>query len=230
MGIGVDGLSNVYVCGSFMWWADFDPTENEDIRETEGTNGFISKFDINGNRLWTKIIITGPMDIPYDIASSVNGELYVTGVFISGFDINGFIRKYNSNGVQQWVRYIGSSGHDWTQGVINDNLGYVYVIGYFMETVDFDTGAGYKTYTSAGLRDIFVCKFSPSGFFEWARVFGGEGNEHGFGITVDIDDNIYGTGRFTGTVDFNPNMGNDYHTAVDNQDAYLLKLPPHGNW
>jgi hypothetical protein len=38
------------------------------------------------------------------------------------------------------------------------------------------------------------------------------------------------TGNFYGTVDFDPGWGIDNHTSNGDDDVFLSKFPPDGNW
>ena len=53
---------------------------------------------------------------------------------------------------------------------------------------------------------------------------------HGFahGVCVDSMDNVYVTGFFKGTVDFDPGSGVDSHIASGNEDSFVVKLDPDG--
>ena len=48
---------------------------------------------------------------------------------------------------------------------------------------------------------------AATGDFVWARAMGGTGQDFGHGIAVDSAGNVYTTGYFPGTVDFDPGPG-----------------------
>jgi hypothetical protein len=56
--------------------------------------------------------------------------------------------------------------------------------------------------------DIFISKLNPDGGFPWAKNLGGD-YDYGISITTDSSSNIYTTGDFRGTVDFDPGPGRD---------------------
>ena len=88
-----------------------------------------------------------------------------------------------------------------------DASGNVYTTGYFQGTVDFDPGAGTFNLTSAGLQDIFISKLDAAGNFVWAKQLGGTLNDVGYSIALDTSGNVYTTGFFRDTVDFDPGAG-----------------------
>ena len=73
----------------------------------------------------------------------------------------------NGRGAARSERFGGTSD-DIAYGVALDGSGNVVIVGQFQNTVDFGGGA----LTSAGDRDIFVAKYSPSGAYLWARRYG----------------------------------------------------------
>ena len=112
-----------------------------------------------------------------------------------------------------------------------DGSGEVYVTGNFHDAVDFDPGVGADEHVSTGVDDVFLSKFDLEGKFQWARTWGGISFDDGYGVVGDNFGNVYVTGGFRYTVDFDPGPGVDEHTAVNgSHDAFLIKFPPDGNW
>jgi len=65
--------------------------------------------------------------------------------------------------------------------------------------------------------------------FAWAKGIGGPGLDGGGGVAADSNGNVYITGSFSGTVDFDPGPGTYYLTATDD-DIFILKLNSLGNF
>ena len=100
-----------------------------------------------------------------------------------------------------------------------------------MGTVDFDPGAGTTTLTSAaGSADVFVSKLDSSGNFVWAKSFGGTSEDLGYSIAVDSSGNIYTTGYFYSTADFDPGAGTSNRTSAGLVDVFVSKLDSSGNF
>jgi len=87
-------------------------------------------------------------------------------------------------------------------GIAVDSAGNVYITGFFRATVDFDPGRQTFELTSNGDMDAFLCKFDPDGRFGWAVTWGGYGRDQTSDIDIDDSGNIYVTGWFMNTVDF----------------------------
>ena len=81
--------------------------------------------------------------------------------------------------------------------------------------------------------DIFVSKLDSSGNYVWAKNFGAFAGMFSFNrgeaVAVDSSDNVYITGEFTGTVDFDPGPGTANLTASNNNKTFVLKLDSSGN-
>src|SRR5690348_8520371 len=129
-----------------------------------------------------------------------------------------------------WAKGIGGTGNDYGTSITSDIYGNTYTTGIFEGTADFDPGPGVYSLTSVGLQDIFICKTDAMGNFVWAKAIGGVNNDVGYSISLDHFGNLYTTGYFSGTVDFNPNSGTFNLTAVGNKDCFICKLDTSGNF
>src|SRR5690606_28763621 len=99
-------------------------------------------------------------------------------------------------------------------------------------TVDFDPGIGVFNLTSNGSSDVFIQKLDVSGNFLWAKSFGGgpSSSAAAFSITIDNNGNIYTTGRFWATVDFDPGVGVYNLTSNGRHDIFIQKLDVNGDF
>ena len=247
--IGVDGSGNTYVSGLFLGTVDFDPGTGVDNHTSNGdADLFLSKFDSSGNFVWTKTWGGSDWDFGYGVAVDGSGNAYVSGLFIDTVDLdpgpgvdnhtsNGsedvFLSKFDSSGNFQWAKTWGGVSDDSGCSITVDGSGNAYVPGYFYDTVDFDPGPGVDNHASNGDSDIFLSKFDSSGNFQWAKTWGGEWDDSGYGVAVDGTGNAYVTGQFSGYVDFNPDIGVDFHIYTGLYGAYdifLSKFDSSGNF
>ncbi len=129
-----------------------------------------------------------------------------------------------------WARTWGGSGNDYSQGVATDGSGNFYVSGRFAGIVNFDPGDGIDSHTANGSFDVFLSKFDSSGDFVWARTWGGLFSDIGYGVAADGSGNVYVTGVFNGTVDFDPDDGVDPHTTNGGEDVFLSKFNSSGDF
>lgn len=101
--------------------------------------------------------------------------------------------------------------------------GSYFVTGTLTGTVDFDPSPNVSTRTSTGLMDVFIAKYDSAGNLIWVTDFGGTLNDAPNSIAVFASD-VYVTGLFRGTVDFDPGVGNTSRTASGDADVFLVKF------
>jgi len=130
-----------------------------------------------------------------------------------------------------WAKANGGPGNDYifSSAIDPSGSGEVYNAGYFEGTVDFDPGPDELNLTSNGLFDMFLTKMDASGNLIWARAFGGEEYDYGICIAPDESGNVFVTGAFIGTVDFDPGAGTNELTSVGLIDIVVLSFDVDGN-
>lgn len=247
--IATDASGNVFTTGYFTGTVDFNPGAGttELTSNGGGYDVFVQKMDASGNFLWAKSFggTGSAQDYGYGIATDASGNVYTTG-FFSGFaDFNPgselyqlssagstdiFVQKLDALGNFVWAKSFGGASSDWGFSISVDATGNVYSTGFFQGTVDFLTGPGTANLTSVGETDIFVLKVDASGTFVWAKKFGGASSEYAYGSTTDALGNVYTTGFFQGTVDFDPGSGTENLTAVGFRDIFVQKMDASGNF
>jgi hypothetical protein len=111
-----------------------------------------------------------------------------------------------------------------------DGAGNVYTTGGFTGTVNFNPNGGKAQTLSGG--GIFVSKLDASGNFVAAASMAGsaDGSGQGMarGIMLDGAGNVYTTGFFTGTADFDPSGGTYNLTSNGGNDVFVSKLTQTG--
>jgi hypothetical protein len=243
--IVTDTNNNIYTTGFFSYTADFDPGAGIfNLGSAGGPDVFISKLDSNGNFVWAKGMGGTDADYGYDVAIDANGNVYTTGFFSGTADFDPspntfnltsagywdiFISKLDNNGNFIWAKRVGGNWLDEGRGIATDTGGNVYVTGSFESSVDFDPGPG-----TFNLDDgAFVLKLDNNGNFVWAKnlaIAGNAGYGYGYDITLDLDANVYTTGYFANTADFDPGTGIFNMTSVGSNDIYISKLDSNGNF
>ena len=242
----VDGMGNLYTTGYFQGTVDFDPgAGTSSLTSAGGNDMFVSKLDSAGNFVWAVRFGSSGGEIAYGIAVDGSGNVYTTGYFSGTVDFDPgagtsnltsvgggndvFISKLNSSGGFVWAKSFGQLTNDIGSGVAVDGSGNVYATGYFQNTVDFDPGAGTSNLTSAGSTDVYVSKFDSLGGFTWVKSFGGTGNDSVYEIALDGSGNVYTTGYFASTADFDPGAGvANLGPAGGGADVYVSKLDASG--
>ncbi|MBS4065693.1 MAG: SBBP repeat-containing protein, partial [Chitinophagaceae bacterium] len=131
----------------------------------------------------------------------------------------------------QWAQGIGGISNDQGRAIAVDASGNVYTAGYFIGNVDFDPGPGQSNLTSyANSPDIFILKLNASGSFAWVKRIGGLSADLVNSMVIDPSGNIYTTGTFQGTVDFDPGPGSLSLISAGMSDIFVTKLDASGNF
>jgi hypothetical protein len=66
--------------------------------------------------------------------------------------------------------------------------------------------------------------------FGWAKKMGGASYDRGQSLVVDQNGNVYSTGNFSTTVDFDPGAGTYNLTSAGHADTFIGKLDANGNF
>lgn len=254
--IRVDKDNNVYLASDLRLPTDFDPGLGVyTLSPTGAVDAFVAKYDPNGKLIWAKQF-GGPGDtVPHSdvLAIDKDNNVIVCGNFNNTVDfdpgpavynitstahIQAFIVKLNSTGDFIWAKQFGNSPVVYSGTSIADVKcdlkGNIYTTGDFTGNCDFDPGLGNYPLQSQGMRDGYAAKLDSDGNFIWAKSFGNTSKDyHQFtdtrGLDIDANLNVYVTGDFMGTFDFDPGP-NTYIISSKNYDWYLLKLNPKGDF
>jgi gliding motility-associated-like protein len=238
-GISVDAFDNMYVTGGYRNIADFDPGPAVFNQVALGLDDtFILKLDAAGNFVWVKSVGGFNLDWAYKAIADVSGNVYITGFYTVTADFDPgpavynlttsgadgiFVLKLNIVGNFVWAKTMGGViNNNWGMDLALDATGNIYTTGFFIGPGDFDPGPGVFILNS-DIVDIFISKLDNNGNFVWAKSMGAGDQDQGLSIAVDAFKNIYTTGHFGFTVDFDPEASTYFLTA-DVSDPYVQKL------
>ena len=248
----VDASGNVYVVGTFQGVVDFNPGTGVSNLTSQGdSDGFVLKLDASGNFVWAKQIGGQFYDIVKAIDVDASSNVYITGRFTDAVDLDpgtgvfnalstsnlsdAFITKLNSSGNFVWAKVLQGSSEENPNAIKVDASGNVYTVGWFSLNIDLDPGAAVDNHTisATSMYDAFISKLDASGNFVWGKAISGNDAINASDFDVDNSGNVYITGDFSGTADFNPGTGTSNLTSVGNNgssDIYILKLNSSGNY
>jgi hypothetical protein len=242
----VDASGNVVLLGYFSGTVDFDPSPTNTVNLVSPgifLDAFIAKYNNNGEYLFAKRLGGNGNDVAYSLQLDAGGNIYAGGTFqgtadfdpgpgtsnlfsAGGTDV--FLAKYDDNGNYLWAKGFGGSGDERCNALALDGAGNEYMSGYFSGTADFDPGPATMNLVSAGNYDVFLLKCDNDGNFDWARGFGGTGNDIGMTLQSNAD-GIYLAGTFEGTVDFDPGPSTSNNTAAGQTDLFISRFDHSGN-
>lgn len=243
-GLTVSAGGVVHVGGNFAGTADLDPGAGTTTAITTGNiDVYLVELDSSGDFNWGIDFGSSGLDGCAALAEDANGSIYMTGYFVNTCDFDptasttslsatgndAFVTKYNSNGNLTWASKLGGGGTDGAADMLVDAGGKVYTCGYFDGTCDFDPGNGTVNFTAGtGISDGFVSCLNANGSYSWAAQLGGPSVDVAQSICIDASGNIYTTGRFSGTADFDPSGTTSSLTSAGVEDVFVSKLSASG--
>lgn len=236
--------TNISTPGSFK--------ENHTMGGFSNSDGFIVKFNLNGERIWGTYFGGENSDNIYKLAIDPHGNFAVAG---STYSINGigtpgtfkenkqqpvnpntqgegFIAKFDNSGNQIWGSYyflcaIWGLDIDSNSNIYFSGNGYNFTNfatpGTHQPTFLYNTDSGVYNYES------FIIKFDPNGQRIWGTFYG-YGNENNHCLKIDHNDDVYISGytksklKISTPNSHQPNLNETAH----NSDAYLAKFSPTG--
>jgi len=218
--VAVDGSDNVFVAGtSFGTWGT-------PINAFGGgfADGFLAKYDTNGNRLWNTFVGGTSGDYAYAVAVDAAGSPYLTGLSGAtwGTPINpytaqndAYLAKFDDSGARQWSTFVGGAGQQQGQDLAVSPGGNIVVTG---KTSSSFSAVNAREYS--GGDDTFVAAYSSSGAVLWNTYLGGAGSDQGYGLAVDSAGDYVVVGCSSAS------WGAPQNAHAGNNDAFAAKLDP----
>jgi len=222
-GIAVDGNGNAYITGYSN--ASWGGTPLHDHSGGGKADIVVLKLNATGALLWNTFYGSGTYDdYGYGIAVDGSGNTYVTGTSKDtwGSPVHPFsgsgqgditVLKLNTSGALQWHTFHGSTSIDYGYGIAVDGNGNIYVTGYSLATW------GSPLHAYSGGHDITALKLNNSGKIQGNTFYGATSLvDHGYGIAVDGNENVYVTGYSQAT------WGTPLHAYSGDHDIVVLKI------
>lgn len=243
--ITIDAAGNVLVIGGFIGTVDFDPSGGVFNLAAPAAfyNVYVLKLTAAGNFSWARRIGgSGDQSSAMKVGTDATNNVYFAGLFQGTADFDPgstaynltsaglndfFVCKLSSAGNFSWAKRMGGINDDRLNGMDIDSYGNVYTCGYFEGTVDFDPNAAVVTRTSS-VTDIFIHKMNTSGNYAWVWTMGNSALTNDYNaaddLVLDGSNNLYTTGGFNNTVDFNDGAGTSNLTSAGATGIFIHKI------
>ncbi|HVZ38921.1 MAG TPA: hypothetical protein VHI13_06570 [Candidatus Kapabacteria bacterium] len=115
--------------------------------------------------------------------------------FSNGTHVGFFLARYSSFGILQWASQGNGTGNFTSAVIAVDRAGNSYAAGTFSGTVGFNG----TQLVSQGGSDIFIARYDSYGIQQWAKRYGGTGDESVAAIAVDSAGGVVIAGSFSGS-------------------------------
>lgn len=230
--LAVDADNNCFIVGGFNGEVDFGAvhlvTTNHELLQ----DGFITKYDANGNVIWAKKLGGRADDVASSVATDEAGNICVAGQFredavfgslavsakIKNLEFSdSFLARYDQDGEAIWVRQAsGSTGYHYkVKRVTTDTRGVIYALGQFEGTIHLGSHK-----VEANINNMFLSAYNANGDALGVVRAGGVGMD----VVTDINDNVYLVGQTLGdNVDFGGAMQLKNSSRYGN-DTFISKL------
>ncbi|HPO63722.1 MAG TPA: SBBP repeat-containing protein [Candidatus Kapabacteria bacterium] len=240
LSISTDSSNNIFLAGQTNSYMNI-ASEYSFQEEFGGfSDGFLAKFNSNGNRIWSTYYGGELDDACYSvkvdnlnnilIAGYTNSEIGIasTDAFqneFAGFD-DGFVAKFNNNGGRLWGTYYGGNDYDVIYSVCNNINDEVLISGFTLSQNNISTpsvhqenlaGYGYNT-------DGFIAKLDSAGERIWGTYYGGEQDEYVYSATNDVYNYFTIVGNTQSTDGISFNYSNQPELSNSSFDGFVAKF------
>jgi len=225
--ITTDTSGAIYVVGNSYTGSSFNGLLKVDGQLGNGsTDIFISKFNSDGSRVFTKLIGTNESDSAYGVSVSKSGDIYIVGsTMYNNYDGQKslsipdiLLLKLSQDGTKVWSRLIGTTSTDIPVAVSVGSDGSVYVLGKTTGDLVGQKNADLNKY---GTYDVFLTKVLPTGVISWSSLVGGSRSDYPTSIALGSDGSIYVTG-YLEYYDF------DGKVSDGSEDGFFIKYNQDG--
>jgi len=220
-GVAVDPHGDIYVVGrtsstDFPIQGGFDST-------LDGMWGdaFVAKLQGDGSGVvWSSYLggsegasahdVAWGDEAVYVVGLTSSSDFPVTGGFDGTYGGEGdaFVTKVRADGTSViWSSYVGGELNEWVGEVAVSEDGDAHLVG-FTESHDFPIFGGFDSTFEGDPHNVYLVKVNAGGSLVWSSYLGGSYDEHGRGITLGAQGNLYAAGD-TGSPDFPRTWGSD---------------------
>ena len=175
--IVADNDGYMYISGYFEGAVNFQhPSGTPEIYVSDNdTDGFVSKYDSDGNLLWTRIFTCSGYGGIYTMSLARGNELYLSGSFTGSADLDpgpdsivfdggarGYICavKLTTEGELKWAYYFPGNDFAGIRSVVLGAQNRVFIQGYLFDSLDCNPAEEEAILASYGGSDIFVIGLS----------------------------------------------------------------------
>ncbi|MEO9870881.1 DUF4493 domain-containing protein [Ekhidna sp.] len=181
------------------------------------SDGFVLKFDINGQIQWKKLIGNSFADAINSVAETSDGG-YILGGYTASSPFapaDVWIVKLDDNGNIQWQRSFGGSRFDIAVSVVQ-TLDGGYIFAGHSNSLDGDL------FVNLGGYDYWIVKLTDTGAIQWQKSYGGTSNDFAVVIRQTSDGGFYVGGS---------SLSRDGNVSIPIglYDFWILRLDPQGN-
>jgi len=246
----IDMGENLLITGSYVDSLNFSPGNDTALLTNTGIRqAFIARYDDQGSFLFVKQIKSTGFSQANFLAVHPDGTIGFTGTFQGRADLDPgpdsvmysvgtqytpmFCIKMDNNG--QYLKNViifPMSNPVAAPKVAFDTNGEIILAGTFFGNADFDPSLESYILNGSSKGNAFIARYLSDGSLIFALQFSSGINIAAEDLKIDKANNIYLSGIFSGTADFDPGPGVQNKTSSGtygtNQDIFMVKISPEG--
>ncbi len=194
----------------------FPATANAEQKNRAGFyDGFIAKFDDNGNLIWATYFGGEETDYTEGICLDNFNNIYIAGytwsrllpvtpgahqVFFAGGQNDAFIASFDKFGKRRWATYYGGSSEEHVYDIASNLKNEIAIVGRTRSGNLYISDFANRRNPSMN-DDAFIVRFNLDGSFKWGTYWGGDGDDVARAVIYDKLGNFIVTG-FTNSPNF----------------------------
>jgi hypothetical protein len=241
--IDFDSNGNFYIGGEFSS-PDIDIDPGTGITTLTNSNPssfsydpYVAKFNSSGVFQWGFNLPGNSSDYIKDLSVDNLDRVVVGGYFSNPLQVEpvpGGVVLTSAGGIDCFVaRYSNTGSYDaaWSFGgtaadqifALNTSNNDIITTGSFNSTIDLAPGTDTLFVTSQGFSDIFVSRYTSNGTISWGGNIGGISTESSTSIIADANGDVFVTGSFIDSADFNLSQSRTMTYAYGDRDGFIAK-------
>ena len=246
--VAVDGRENAYIVGETSSTEQFPSKNAYQVTGNENSNGFLIKLDTratgDASLKYATYLGGNNYTVGYGVAVDTSENAYIAGYTGSTEQFplknayqasligstDAFLIKIKTRAIGsaslKYGTYLGGNKYTQGYGVAIDEKANAYITGYTSSTEQFPLRNPYQEVLN-GYSDAFLIKLdttiSGDEGLRYGTYLGGNNNEEGYSVAVDLNENAYITGQTSSTEQFP--LKNAYQETLNSySNAFLIKI------
>jgi len=237
-GLAVSNLGELFVGGTFQDTIHMSPGNDEFVLIAHNEiDAFVVKLSTEGDFEWAKSYSASEGIRFNSILPLESGNVILAGQFSGQFSfvdhtntLFSFVSAGGSDGIMLLLnvegeilscKVIAGDGDTSIHSVRENSQNQLLIMGNFIGTADFDLSDEFAFFSSINEGAGFILKVDSDFTFLWNKIFKGSGKVNLSSFCLDSQGNLFSTGYFKGTADFNPNSNENYF--VSSPPSYLTR-------
>jgi len=235
-GVAVGEKGEVIAVGWYSKTLEIDDDDDVHPATDSGTEGFIVRFEADGQWAWTTIF-PGAADVKiHDVAAAAQGDIVVAGSYTDTIEyyegnpeessggLDMFVARLASDGSLRWASSWGDGSDQVASAVHVDGGGNILVTGYIQGEPSLAKGGPLPT---AGGDDAFILRMNDD-THAYSHQLGNDAQQRGLDVSSSPSGEDLLVGFFFGDIDVDPEDSIEPVESEGGSDGFLIQMAKDG--